>query len=151
MDDIDIRILEELQKDGRRTLSDLSDVLSLSRPSVAERVRRLQEQGVIEAFTVRVPPTAVGRTITVILQISDLNVPCQKFEHAISEDADILECHRVTGAVSYIMKAAVSSMVHLELLVDRLIPYGRVNTSVVLSSPVSHRIITPPKINPAQE
>jgi Lrp/AsnC family leucine-responsive transcriptional regulator len=143
VDNIDIRLLEQLQTDGRMTISQLSEILNLSRPSVAERLRRLQERGIIEGFTARVSPPAVGRDILVIIEISQLNVGCHKFEEFITNDPDILECHRVTGAVSYIMKAAVSSMKDLEILVDRLIPFGRVNSSVVLSSPVIHRPIIP--------
>lgn len=151
MDDIDIRLLEQLQTDGRMTVSQLSEILNLSRPSVAERLRRLQERGIIEGFTARVSPAAVGRDILVIIEIGQLNVGCHKFEEFIAKDPDILECHRVTGAVSYIMKAAVSSMKDLEILVDRLILFGRVNSSVVLSSPVLHRPILPQQPSSSDE
>jgi Lrp/AsnC family leucine-responsive transcriptional regulator len=96
VDNIDIRLLEQLQTDGRMTISQLSEILNLSRPSVAERLRRLQERGIIEGFTARVSPPAVGRDILVIIEISQLNVGCHKFEEFITNDPDILECHRVT-------------------------------------------------------
>ncbi len=144
MDLIDIRLLALLQEDGRATVSDLSKAVNLSRPSIAERLRRLEERKVITGFAARVSPSGVGRDVLVIIEVSQLNVSCHKFEDFIAGDPDIIECHRVTGAVSYIMKAAVPSMSGLEILVDRLIPFGRINTSVVLSSPVTDRPIAPP-------
>ncbi len=144
MDSIDTKILELLQSDGRISVSDLSKALNLSRPSVAERLRRLEDRHVIEGFTTRVSPAAVGRDVLVIIEIGQLTVACHTFEESIVQDPDVLECHRVTGSVSYIIKAAVASMAHLETLVDRLIPFGRLNTSVVLSSPVASRPVLPP-------
>ncbi|WDL98387.1 Lrp/AsnC family transcriptional regulator [Alicyclobacillus sp. ALC3] len=148
MDQIDIQLLELLQQDGRMTLSDLSKALNLSRPSITERLRRLEERNIIMGFAALVSPAGVGRGLLVFIEVGQVTVPCRKFEAFIATEPDVLECHRVTGAVSYIMKAAVSSVGHLEALVDRLIPYGRVNTSVVLSSPVTARTMIPPKSHP---
>lgn len=148
MDSIDVQILALLQQDGRMPVSELSKALNLSRPSISERLRRLEERQIIQGFTARVSPAAVGRTVLVIIEIGQLTVACHTFEEHVSHDRDILECHRVTGSVSYIIKAAVPSMAHLEELVDRLIPYGRLNTSVVLSSPVEHRPVLPTQPDP---
>jgi Lrp/AsnC family leucine-responsive transcriptional regulator len=147
MDQLDIRLLELLQVDGRMTISELSKNLSLSRPSVTERLNRLQEKGVIEGFSARVCPKAIGRDVIVFIQLSELKTSSYtEFEKWIMQDPDIIECHRLTGAVSYLLKAAVTGMDHLSKLIDRLTPYGNVNTSIVLSSPVSFRCITPTAI-----
>jgi Lrp/AsnC family leucine-responsive transcriptional regulator len=132
MDQLDIRLLELLQTDGRMTISELSKNLSLSRPSVTERLNRLQEKGIIEGFSARVCPKAIGRDVIVFIQLSELKTSSYtEFEKWIMQDSDIIECHRLTGATSYL---------------DRLTPYGNVNTSIVLSSPVSFRCITPTAI-----
>ncbi|WP_026975917.1 Lrp/AsnC family transcriptional regulator [Alicyclobacillus contaminans] len=144
MDDIDAKILEILQMDGRITISELSTRLMLSRASLTERIHRMQEHGILTGFTARVSPAKVGRPVLVWMQVSDLRVTCHKFEDTVQKMPDIVECHRVTGAASYVMKAAVASMERLEALVDALIEYGRINTSVVLSTPVAHRVILPP-------
>ncbi|MBZ5752068.1 Lrp/AsnC family transcriptional regulator [Metabacillus rhizolycopersici] len=144
MDQLDIRLLELLQTDGRMTISELSKNLSLSRPSVTERLNRLQEKGIIEGFSARVCPKAIGRDVIVFIQLSELKTSSYtEFEKWIMQDSDIIECHRLTGATSYLLKAAVTGMEHLSKLIDRLTPYGNVNTSIVLSSPVSFRCITP--------
>ncbi|MUT64622.1 Lrp/AsnC family transcriptional regulator [Paenibacillus sp. NEAU-GSW1] len=143
MDQLDFTILRLLQEDGRMTISELSKRVALSRPSVAERLLRLQERGVITGFRAQIPPSAVGRSIQLIIQISELKAAPIEFEKRIAADEAILECHRVTGTVSYVMKAAVSGMEALTQLVERLMPYGNVNTSVILSSPVINRMVLP--------
>ncbi|BDG82320.1 Lrp/AsnC family transcriptional regulator [Bacillus sp. PK3-037] len=143
MDGIDRKLLELLQEDARITIIELSKKLNLSRPSVNDRLRRLQENGVIQGFTARVSAEAIGKGTIVIIQIGNLKIECRRFEELIKEETDILECHRVTGTNSYFLKAAVATMKDLEALVDRLIPYGQLNTSVVLSSPILSRPLLP--------
>ncbi|MDQ0198306.1 Lrp/AsnC family transcriptional regulator [Neobacillus ginsengisoli] len=147
MDQLDIRLLEILQMDGRISISELSKKLSLSRPSITERLKRLQEKEIIEGFNARVSPKAIGLDVIVYIQVSEIKLFSYiEFEKWIMGDPDIVECHRLTGSVSYLLKAAVTGMDHLSKLIDRLTPYGNLNTSIVLSSPVSFRCITPPSI-----
>ncbi|GEK58696.1 AsnC family transcriptional regulator [Marinococcus halophilus] len=143
MDRIDVSMLEILQEDGRISVSDLSKKLNLSRPSVSERMIRLQEKGIIDQFSAVVPPAAVGRDTLLMIQVSELKDTIQHFEKMIAEDTRVLECHRVTGEVSYFIKAAVEGMESLRELVDTLISYGNINTSIVLKSPVERRKILP--------
>ncbi|MDZ5783321.1 Lrp/AsnC family transcriptional regulator [Marinococcus luteus] len=143
MDHIDIEMLEILQEDGRISVSDLSKKLNLSRPSVSERMIRLQERGIIDHFSAVVSPEAVGRDTLLMIQVSELKDTIPRFEKMIAEDTHVLECHRVTGEVSYFIKAAVEGMDSLRELVDTLISYGNINTSIVLKSPVERRKILP--------
>ncbi|NGZ77252.1 Lrp/AsnC family transcriptional regulator [Saccharibacillus alkalitolerans] len=144
MDVLDIKILKLLQQNGRMNVTSLSNELSLSRPSVAERLHRLEERGVIEGYTARVSPQAVGRDTRLVIQIADLRVSPQHFEQWAQGETDIIECHRVTGQASYFIQAAVAGTPGLRELVDRLMDFGSVQTSVVLASPVSNRSILPP-------
>lgn len=143
MDQMDIQLLALLQEDARMTISELSKRLALSRPSITERLIRLQERGIIQGFSARVSPAGVGRDTLLIIQISDLKVPVSEFEQMIAADTNIIECHRVTGHIGYFIKAAVPGMDSLRQLVDRLMPYGNVYTSIVLTSPVTFRPILP--------
>ncbi|SDN98174.1 Lrp/AsnC family transcriptional regulator [Alkalicoccus daliensis] len=143
MDKIDIEMLRLLQEDSRMTVSQLSKQLALSRPSVTERMHRLQEKGIIEEFTARVSPAAIGRATIIFIQLSELKITPQEFEKRIKEEKDIIECHRVTGQTSYFIKAAVSKIEGLGMLVDRLIPFGNINTSIVLASPIPYRHLLP--------
>ncbi|MEH6940274.1 Lrp/AsnC family transcriptional regulator [Bacillus sp. JJ722] len=143
MDQLDIKLLELLQMDSRITVSDLSKKLALSRPSISERLYRLREKGIIEEFSARVSLPAVGLDVLMFIQVSELKISPSEFEGFIKNDSDIIEGHRVTGTIGYILKAAVENMTSMRLLIDRLIPYGHVNTSIVLSSPVPYRRILP--------
>ncbi|WP_062749734.1 Lrp/AsnC family transcriptional regulator [Shouchella tritolerans] len=143
MDKMDRDILKLLQENARMTISELSKELSLSRPSMSERLLRLQEKGIIENFTTRVSLKKIGKDILLLIQVSGLKVPVVEFEEMVQQEHDIIECHRVTGEVSYFIKAAVSDVGSMRKLIDRLIPYGTINTSTVLNSPVPYRIILP--------
>jgi len=140
---MDCDILKLLQDNGRMTISELSKELALSRPSMSERLVRLQEKGVIQGFTTRVSLKEIGKDILLLIQVSGLKVSLSDFEQIIKEEKDIIECHRVTGEVSYFLKAAVSDVNNMRALIDRLIPYGTINTSTVLNSPVPYRTILP--------
>ncbi|MFK2826326.1 Lrp/AsnC family transcriptional regulator [Bacillus sp. B190/17] len=143
MDETDIQMIKILQEDGRITLSDLSKKLSLSRPSVAERFTRLMEKGIIDKISARVSPASVGRHILLFIQVSEISVPYNEFEQMTDEHPDIIECHRLTGTVNYLLKAAVKDMEHLNQLIDYLIEFGIIHTSIVLKSPVPEKIILP--------
>lgn len=143
MDNTDIRLLEILQEDGRITVSDLSKKLALSRPSVTERLLRLKEQGIIHKISAKVSLKSVGRRVLLFIQVSEVTVPYHEFEAMIKDHPDIIECHKVTGMVNYILKAAVNDMNHLGKLIDHLIPYAVINTSIVLESPVEEKTILP--------
>ncbi len=146
MDELDIELLRLLQENSRITISELSKKIALSRPSITERIIRMQEKGIIEEFTTRVSLSAINRGTILFIQLSSLKVHNSEFEKMILEDEDVLDCHRVTGNTSYFIKAAVKDMISMKLLIDRLMPYGDINTSIVLESPVPYRHIVP-KIN----
>ena len=141
MDKIDKELLHLLQENSRYTISELSKKLSLSRPCVSERIIKMQEEGIILEFTTRVSLDKLGRGTVLYIEVSSLKVSNSEFEQIVLRDEDILECHRVTGNTSYFLKAAVKDMNGMKLLIDRLMPYGSLNTSIVLESPLSHRHI----------
>lgn len=139
MDAIDKKIVVLLQKNSRISITDLSKELALSRPSINERLNRLQERGIIEAFTVRLSLPKIGKPILLIIHVSALKVMPDEFEKYIKNEPDVIECYRVTGESSHILKAAVKDVDAMRRLIDRLIPFGLVNTSTVLSAPVEYR------------
>src|SRR5699024_10286558 len=120
MDGIDCRILELLQEDGRMTIIELSKQLNLSRPSVNERIRKLEDNGVIEGFTARISSEALEKNISAFIQICNIKLSCTGFLDMLENEPDITECHKVTGAMSYMVKVEVVSKKDLENLVDRL-------------------------------
>jgi Lrp/AsnC family transcriptional regulator, leucine-responsive regulatory protein len=136
-------ILRELQENARITFSELGRRVKLTPPAVADRVRRLEEAGVIAGYRLEVDRELLGLPVTAFVRISATGAACTELGLAIRDFPEVLECHRVTGEEAYIAKVAVRSVEHLENLIDRLMPYGETITSIVLSSPVTHRAIEP--------
>src|SRR5699024_12680639 len=104
MDNIDRRIIELLQEDGRMTIIELSKQRNLSRPSVNERIRKLEDNGVIEGFTARISSEAIGKNLSAFIQICNIKLSCTGFLDMLKNEDDITECHKVTGAMSYMVR-----------------------------------------------
>lgn len=143
-DEISWRILRELQLDGRVSFTELGRRVGLSTPAVAERVRNLEAAGVIRGYRAEIDLAKVGLPMLAVVRMSAVGDVLTRMTALSRELPEVLECHRATGADSFIMKVAVSSVEHLERLIDRLTPFGTTSTSIVLSSPVTGRIVEAP-------
>jgi Lrp/AsnC family leucine-responsive transcriptional regulator len=150
LDDIGWLILRELQLDARLSFHELGRRVGLSAPATAERVHKLEDSGIITGYGARVNAQQVGLPITAIIRMTTLKIALpQQPDDLIAIFPEMLECHRVTGTDSYILKIVVSSIAHLEQVINRLVPYGEPATSIVLSSLVSDEIIKQEAINDA--
>src|SRR6266566_3483110 len=152
LDETGWNILEALQENARLSFSELGQRVGLSSPAVAERVRRMEDAGIISGYRAEVNTAKIGYPITAIIRIS--NSPgerCTRLSTFAQEIPEVLECYRVTGSDSLIMKVMASSVVHLESLIDRLSEHGLLTTSIVLSTVVSRKIVTRVVDNPSHE
>ncbi len=138
------RLLRELQQDGRVSFAELARRVGLSTPAVAERVRNLEAAGIVRGYRAEIDLAKVGLPILAVVRMSVMGDVLGRITTMARELPEVLECHRTTGADSFIMKVAVSSVEHLEKLIDRLTPFGSTSTSIVLSSPVAGRILEAP-------
>jgi Lrp/AsnC family leucine-responsive transcriptional regulator len=141
IDEIDWKILKELQINARITFAELGRRVGLTTPAVIERIRKLEDSGIITGYRVEIDTAKVGLPITAFIRMSITGVDYSHIIEVVEESAEVLECHRGTGNDSFIMKVAVADVGHLQTLIDKLTPYGITTTSIVLSSPVKHRII----------
>jgi Lrp/AsnC family leucine-responsive transcriptional regulator len=141
MDSIDWKILKELQTDARVSYAELGRRVGLTTPAVIERVRKLEDAGIITGYRAEIDAAKVGLPITAFIRMSITGVDYSRIIEVAENAPEVLECHRGTGGDSFIMKVAVSSVEHLQNLIDRLTPYGITTTSIVLSSPVKSRVI----------
>jgi Lrp/AsnC family transcriptional regulator, leucine-responsive regulatory protein len=152
LDETGWHILEALQENARLSFSELGQRVGLSSPAVAERVRRMEDAGIITGYRAEINTAKIGYPITAVIRIS--NAPgerCTRFIAWAQAIPEVLECHRVTGSDALIMKIMASSVEHLESLIDRLSEHGQLTTSIVLSTPVSRRIVTRVVDNTTQE
>jgi Lrp/AsnC family transcriptional regulator, leucine-responsive regulatory protein len=137
------QLLQELQRNARLSYSELGQRVGLSAPAVAERVRKMEEARIITAYRAEVDPMKLGLPITAILRVSTYaGENHSRFTELIKEIPEILECYRVTGGDSFFIKLLVSTVAHLEALIDRLSQHGQITTSIVLSTPIPRRIVT---------
>ena len=141
IDEIDWKILKELQENARVTFAELSRRVGLTTPAVIERVRKLEDAKIITGYRAEIDTTKVGLPITAFIRMSITGIDYSHIIAVAEESNEVLECHRGTGGDSFIMKVAVADVGHLQTLIDRLTPYGITTTSIVLSSPVKQRII----------
>jgi Lrp/AsnC family leucine-responsive transcriptional regulator len=145
IDSIDARILTELQANGRLTMKALAERVGLSSPAMIERVRRLEDRGVIAGYRAVVAPSELGRPLMAIISASVDRADYETFLERVKDDPAVVECHRVTGDATYLIKVSLADTAALEQLVDELSGTGAYcTTSLVLSSPVPWREIAPP-------
>lgn len=146
LDEIGWRILQELQVNARLSFAELGRRVGLSLPAVTERVRRLEDAGIITGYHAEVSLDQIGQPITAFIRMSINSDVSAKLIKLIQELPEVRECHRGTGGDSFILKVSVASVGHLESLIDRLVPFGTTTTSIVLSSPVTKRFIERPVV-----
>ena len=140
LDAVDERILTRLVADARTTTAALARAVGLSAPSVAERVRRLEEAGMITGYTAELSPEAIGLPISVWLRIRPVPGQLEKVVEIIRDIPEITECDRVTGEDCFLARAHLASVLDMERMIDRIIPYAMTNTAIIQSSPVNRRL-----------
>ncbi|HEY0656823.1 MAG TPA: Lrp/AsnC family transcriptional regulator [Pyrinomonadaceae bacterium] len=141
IDEIDWRILKELQINARISFAELGRRVGLTTPAVIERIRKLEDAKIIAGYRAEIDTAKVGLPITAFIRMSISGVDYSRIIEVAEKSKEVLECHRGTGGDSFIIKVAVADVEHLQNLIDRLTPYGITTTSIVLSSPVKKRVI----------
>ncbi len=139
LDATDINLLQELDVNARLSLAELGRRVGLSPPAVADRLERLEEDGVIGGYRTEIDPRALGYELAVVLRIRPAPRELKKVAELAQRTPEVVECHRITGDDCYLMKAHVRDVGHLEEVIDRFAVYGQTTTSIVQSSPVPRR------------
>jgi len=144
LDSTDWRILDELQRDGRLSYNQLAKRVNLSSPAVAERVRRLEESGVIAGYQAQVDPAKAGLPLTAFIQMRCTPGRCLLKTSKADDLPEVIEIHKLSGNSCTILKVRVASLQHLEGLNERLGEHGEISTQVVLSTQYEGRPVEPP-------
>ncbi len=139
LDELNRRLLGELQADARLTLAELGRRIGLSSPAVAERLQRLEEDGVIRGYILDLDLRRLGFSLTAIIRIRPVPGQLRAAGELAQQTPEITECHRVTGDDCYIATAHFRDVEHLEEVIDRFALLGQTTTSIVQSSPVRRR------------
>jgi Lrp/AsnC family transcriptional regulator, leucine-responsive regulatory protein len=151
LDDVGWRLLEALQENARLSWSDLGRRVGLSAPAAAERVRRLEDAGIIRGYRLDLGLEPLGLPITALIRVSAPEEKCPGLKAFVKTLPEILECHHVTGSDSFALKVVASSVGHLEAVIEALGRWGTPTTSIILSSPVGRRAVSEPEAWPLRK
>jgi len=143
LDKKDRQILQALQADARQSLAALGKRIGLSQPAMSERVRKLEEAGVIEGYGARINLKAVGLGLQAMIRVRTTHAHIQHYVQLFQAMSEVIEADRVTGEDCFIVRCAFAEPADLERLVDALAVHGAVSTSLVLSSPVRKQVALP--------
>lgn len=143
LDGIGRKILLELQENARMPFTELGKRVGLSTPAVMDRVRRLEDAGIIKGYRADVDFSAMGYPILAFIAVNVVGDFMPRMSKLAKSIPEILECHRVTGSNTFMIKVVAGSVEELEKTIDRLTPYVATTTSLVLSSLVGRRSIEP--------
>ncbi|CAL9287734.1 HTH-type transcriptional regulator LrpC [Streptomyces sp. SudanB135_2055] len=138
-DATDWLLLDALQRNGRAGYAELARAVSMSASAVTERVRRMEEAGIIQGYAAVVDPERLGLPILAFVRLRHPTANYKPFHDLVAVTPEILEAHHVTGDDCFVIKVAARSMRHLEEVSGRISALGSVTTSVVYSSPLPRR------------
>lgn len=144
LDRIGWKILTAMQEDGRIQFVELGRRVGLSTPAVIERVRRMEEAGIITGYRVEIDHPKIGLPVCAFMRVRVIGNVIPRVIAATREMTEVFECHRIAGEDTFLLKLYVPSAEALEKIVDKLTPYVTTTTMLVFSSPVTRRLIEPP-------
>ena len=139
LDEVDRRMVEILAEDARISLKELAGRVNLSSPSASERLKRLEERGVIRAFTVDIDPQALGYTLQAIVRVRPLPGQLHRVQQLIEEIPEFSECDKVTGEDCFIARLFLRSIDELDRILDTIADKAETNTSIVKAQPIRRR------------
>jgi Lrp/AsnC family transcriptional regulator, leucine-responsive regulatory protein len=139
IDAVNRRVLVELSQEPRLTMSELGRRIGMSSPAVTERVRRLEEAGVIRGYRLEVNPIALGLPIAAYVRVRPNPGQLPRIAELAQQIPEVVECHRVTGEDCFILKVYIPAIDQLDRLLDSFLLYGSTTTSIIQSSPVPLR------------
>lgn len=134
LDKLNWAILEELQKNARASFSEIGRKVGLTSPAVAERVKKMEDSGVISSYKVNLSHQKTGYQLRAVITLRAFTGRLKAFLETVKTFKEVINCYRITGNENIIMEVILHDQVHLEKLIDRLITYGETRTHIILSN-----------------
>jgi Lrp/AsnC family transcriptional regulator, leucine-responsive regulatory protein len=141
LDETSWAILEALQENARISYAELGKRVGLTSPAVAERVRKMEDAGIISGYHAEVNLSALGYPISVVIQLRLNELRSKEIDTLMRNTPEVTTCYHLTGNDCFMIVASVTSIKHLEKLLEVLTAYGQTTTSIVLSTPIQRRLI----------
>ena len=147
LDKIDWHILKQLQQNAKTPQSAIAKVVGLSAPAVADRIRRLEDRGIIQGYQLAIDSEPLGYQLHAIIHLRAFVGMLKPFLEKVKSLKEVRNCYRVTGNENIIMEVVLRDQRHLEKLIDLLISYGETRTHIVLSQVIKNAPIQRPHFN----
>ena len=139
LDETNRRIVDELRTEARLSMAELGRRVNLSAPAVADRVQRLEREGVITGYQATIDPKAIGYPLAAVVRIRPSSRQLHRIPEVAGEIPEVVECYRITGEDCFFVKLHLRAMEDLEGILDRFVLYGQTTTSIIHSAPVGPR------------
>lgn len=139
MDKCGRKLLDELQANARLSVAELGRRIGLSPSATAERLRQMEEVGIVRGYTIHIDREALGLDVMAFIRMSCNGQNYHRLLEYVQTLEEVRECHHLTGGDDFLLKVTTTNMADLEALIEALLPYGNPVTSLVFSSPVEHR------------
>ena len=146
IDKLNWAILESLQDNARLSFSEIGRKVGLSSPAVAERVKKMEDAGIIKGYKTEVSYQKTGHHLKAIITLRAFMGRLKPFLEKVTEFKEVINCYRITGNENIIMEVIFQDQGHLEVFIDKLITYGETKTHIILSNVIEHASVRNSKI-----
>lgn len=142
IDELNWEILTCLQQNARESFANIGRKVGLTPPAVAERVKKMEDLGIIEGYNTNVSYAMAGHQLKAIIMLRAFMGKLKPFLNKVGTYKEVVNCYRITGNENIIMEVVLKDQAHLEKFIDELITYGECRTHIVLSNVVANAPIT---------
>ena len=141
LDDLNSKILRCLQENARQSNAEIGRQVGISSPAVSERIKKMEDLGIIEGYKATVSPFELGYQLKAIITLRAFMGKLKPFLEKVKTYDEVINCYRITGDENIVMEVVLKNQKHLETFIDQLITYGESKTQVVLSRVVRQKTI----------
>jgi len=141
IDALNWKILSCLQENARQSNAEIARYVGISSPAVAERIRKMEDSGIITGYNTVISPFEAGYQLKAIITLRAFMGKLKPFLEKVKTYNEVLNCYRITGNENIVMEVVLKNQQHLEMFIDQLITYGETKTQIVLSHVVKHNNI----------
>jgi len=141
IDALNWKILKCLQKNARQSNTEIGRTVGISSPAVSERIKKMEDAGIIQGYHASVSPLEVGYQLKAIVTLRAFMGMLKPFMVKVKSYEEVINCYRITGNENFVMEVVLKNQKHLEQFIDQLITYGETKTQIVLSRVIKNNSI----------
>jgi len=145
LDELNWKILKCLQENARLSNSEIGRQVGITSPAVSERIKKMEDAGIIQSYNTLVSPYEVGYQLKAIITLRAFMGMLKPFLEKVKTYNEVINCYRITGNENFVMEVVLKNQKHLESFIDQLIVYGESKTQIVLSHVIKHNSVKPIK------